>query len=134
MNLDNMRTLYSQLSRLPDEKFYMGHWMLHRDLNDDYEKEIFIGRSCDTVGCGAGWAKFLNYNSEPDIQGIKDPYCWAKLWLDLSERQADHLFYGRFKGEEPMSSITRKEFLEAMEEMAGVPLATTDYQTIKDLK
>jgi len=74
-NVENLKKLRDQLSRLPDEKFNMGPIISHHE--------------CGTVACIAGWASLLNGGPD-DGRALG----FASRWLGLTSDEAHALFLG----------------------------------------
>lgn len=85
MNVDNARTLVSQLERLPDNQFKMTTWVDHDG-------------SCGTVACIAGWCSLLN-GGPTEAAGLEDEngsahFDFAQEFLGLKPDEATRLFGG----------------------------------------
>lgn len=77
MNIPNAKKLVGQLERLPDEKFYLGTSIEHREGG--------------TVACVGGWASILNGGPKYEGEEIA-ALSYAANWLDLTRLEDFRLF------------------------------------------
>ncbi len=112
MNIENMKKL---LARLEDDKtavgFSMAYWFTHNgeSVSSFFEvKHIAETHVCGTVACLAGHAVLLAAEEDfkPTSNTLEDI---AQRWLDLSNKEAWHLFQGKWSDQYNLRNISKED-------------------------
>lgn len=105
MNIENLRKLRTRLrSRKNPVGFNMGKWFAHNELKEEELSRILTivdEHPCGTVACLAGHAAIIAAQEglsplDCSFFGHGEIFSTAAEFLDLTEEEAERLFYGRW--------------------------------------
>ena len=98
MNKERLYEVANLLETLAPEKFDMTRWItMNMNLEDKIEYNLLPNECepnhCGTAGCIAGWAVMLKHGLSHFKIEIDDVAREAADWLDITNEEADNLFY-----------------------------------------